>query len=218
LKENSVSPTDFPTTFYHNRKKAGQSDSEILTKFEFVIIIQLFCKPTRFVAADRFLRWFFRLAASSLNYPEQLSLRIFCMNIYVGNLPYSATEEQLRNMFGQYGEVVSASIIKDRDTGRSKGFGFVEMSDDAAAEEAIQALNEADMNGRNLKINQARPKEARSDRPRGGDRGGYRGGYGDKGDRGYGDKGDRGYGDKGDRGYNDRGDRGGYRGGRGDRY
>jgi len=92
------------------------------------------------------------------------------------------------------------------------------MSDDAAAEEAIQALNEADMNGRNLKINQARPKEARSDRPRGGDRGGYRGGYGDKGDRGYGDKGDRGYGDKGDRGYNDRGDRGGYRGGRGDRY
>lgn len=138
------------------------------------------------------------------------------MNIYVGNLPYSATEEQLRNMFGQYGEVVSASIIKDRDTGRSKGFGFVEMSNDAAAEEAIQALNEADMNGRNLKVNQARPKEARSDRPRsGGDRGGYRGGYGDKGDRGYGDKGDRGYGDKGDRGYNDRG---GHRGGRGDRY
>ena len=85
------------------------------------------------------------------------------MNIYVGNLPYSATEEQLKNMFGQYGEVTSASIIKDRDTGRSKGFGFVEMPDNSAAEAAIQALNEADMNGRNLKINQARPKEARSD-------------------------------------------------------
>jgi RNA recognition motif-containing protein len=112
------------------------------------------------------------------------------MNIYVGNLPYNATEEQLRNMFSQHGEVSSASIIKDRDTGRSKGFGFVEMPDDSAAEEAIQALNESDMNGRNIKVNQARPKE---ERPRGGDRGGYRsdrggdrGGYrgGDRGDRG----------------------------------
>ncbi|MDD3147940.1 MAG: RNA-binding protein, partial [Candidatus Riflebacteria bacterium] len=81
------------------------------------------------------------------------------MNIYVGNLPYSATEEQLRTMFGQYGDVTSASIVKDRDTGRSKGFGFVEMTDDSAAEQAIQALNESDMNGRNIKVNQARPKE-----------------------------------------------------------
>jgi len=131
------------------------------------------------------------------------------MNIYVGNLPYSATEEQLKNMFGQYGEVTSASIIKDRDTGRSKGFGFVEMPDNSAAEAAIQALNEADMNGRNLKINQARPKEARSDsRPRGGDRGGYRSdNRGDRGGRG-------GYNDRED--YVDKGDRG-YRGGR-DRY
>jgi len=103
------------------------------------------------------------------------------MNIYVGNLPYSATEEQLRTMFGQYGEVTSASIIKDRDTGRSKGFGFVEMSDDSSAEEAIQALNESDMNGRNIKVNQARPKEKRERSDRG-DRGGYRGG--DRGDRG----------------------------------
>ncbi len=120
------------------------------------------------------------------------------MNIYVGNLPYNATEEQLRTMFGQHGEVTSASIIKDRDTGRSKGFGFVEMPDDSAAEQAIQALNESDMNGRNIKVNQARPKE---ERPRGGDRGGYRGG--DRGgDRG-GYRGERS--DRGDRG--DRGDR-----------
>ncbi len=103
------------------------------------------------------------------------------MNIYVGNLPYSATEEQLKTMFGQYGEVTSASIIKDRDTGRSKGFGFVEMTDDSSAEEAIQALNESDMNGRNIKVNQARPKEKRERSDRGGDRGGYRGG--DRGDR-----------------------------------
>ena len=106
------------------------------------------------------------------------------MNIYVGNLPYSATEEQLKTMFGQYGAVTSASIIKDRDTGRSKGFGFVEMSDDSSAEEAIQALNESDMNGRNIKVNQARPKEKRERSDRG-DRGGYRGGdRGDRGDRG----------------------------------
>lgn len=141
------------------------------------------------------------------------------MNIYVGNLPYSATEEQLRTMFGQYGDVSSASIVKDRDTGRSKGFGFVEMTNDSAAEQAIQALNESDMNGRNIKVNQARPKEARSDRPRTG------GGFRSSGDRGgfSSDRGDRGGygGDKGDRGGygNDRGDRGGYRGGRGgDRY
>ena len=104
------------------------------------------------------------------------------MNIYVGNLPYSATEEQLKTMFGEYGEVTTASIIQDRDTGRSKGFGFVEMTNDAAAEQAIQALNETDMNGRNIKVNQARPKEKR-ERSGGGDRGGYRGGN-DRGDRG----------------------------------
>ncbi|PKL47609.1 MAG: RNA-binding protein [Candidatus Riflebacteria bacterium HGW-Riflebacteria-2] len=104
------------------------------------------------------------------------------MNIYVGNLPYNATEEQLKTMFGQYGEVTTASIIKDRDTGRSKGFGFVEMTDDSSAEEAIQALNESDMNGRNIKVNQARPKEKRERSDRGGDRGGYRGN--DRGDRG----------------------------------
>jgi len=119
------------------------------------------------------------------------------MNIYVGNLPYNATEEQLRTMFGSHGEVTTTSIIKDRETGRSKGFGFVEMPDDSEAEEAIQALNESDMNGRNIKVNQARPKEERP-RTGGGDRGGYRSGGNDR--NGGGDRG-------GYRGGNDRGDR-----------
>lgn len=103
------------------------------------------------------------------------------MKIYVGNLPYSATEDQLKTMFGKHGEVATASIIIDRDTGRSKGFGFVEMSDDSEGEKAIQALNEVAMDGRNLKVNQARPKEERP-RTSSGDRGGYRGGN-DRGDR-----------------------------------
>lgn len=83
------------------------------------------------------------------------------MNIYVGNLPYNATEDELRSKFEEYGQVSSANIIKDRDTGRSKGFGFIEMPDDGEAEEAIQALNEFEMGGRNLRVNQARPKEKR---------------------------------------------------------
>ncbi|PKL42012.1 MAG: RNA-binding protein [Candidatus Riflebacteria bacterium HGW-Riflebacteria-1] len=104
------------------------------------------------------------------------------MKIYVGNLPYSATEEQLKAMFSKHGEVATASIIIDRDTGRSKGFGFVEMPDDSKAGQAIQALNEVAMDGRNLKVNEARPKEERPRNSSGGDRGGYRGGN-DKGDR-----------------------------------
>ncbi len=101
------------------------------------------------------------------------------MKIYVGNLPYSATEEQITTMFSQHGEVATASIIIDRDTGRSKGFGFVEMSDDSEGEKAIQALNETSMDGRNIKVNQARPRE---ERPRTNSGGGYRGGN-DRGDR-----------------------------------
>jgi len=97
------------------------------------------------------------------------------MNIYVGNLPYGATEAGLRELFGQHGEVESVSIITDRETGRSRGFGFVEMSDDAQAQQAITELNEKDYDGRSLKVNQARPK---GDRPRGGGGGGGRRGFG----------------------------------------
>jgi RNA recognition motif-containing protein len=87
------------------------------------------------------------------------------MNIYVGNLAYSVTEEELQNAFAQFGEVSSAKVISDRVTGQSKGFGFVEMPDDAAAQSAIDALNETALNGRNMRVNQARPRE---NRPTGG--------------------------------------------------
>ena len=87
------------------------------------------------------------------------------MNIYVGNLAYSVTEEELQNAFAQFGEVSSAKVLSDRVTGQSKGFCFVEMPDDAAAQSAIDALNETALNGRNMRVNQARPRE---NRPTGG--------------------------------------------------
>ena len=85
------------------------------------------------------------------------------MNIYVGNLPYSTTEDELRNLFTPYGEVVSAVIISDRYTGRSKGFGFVEMAVQREGETAIAELDGHLFNGRNLRVNMARP---RNERPR----------------------------------------------------
>lgn len=85
------------------------------------------------------------------------------MNLYVGNLPFRLSEEELRQVFEEYGEVKSANIIMDRETGRSKGFAFVEMDNDDDAQKAIDSLNEADLKGRNIRVNQARPKE---DRPR----------------------------------------------------
>ena len=83
------------------------------------------------------------------------------MNIYVGNLSYSATERELTDLFGTFGDVTSATIIKDKMTGRSRGFGFVEMSDDIQGEAAIEALNEQEVGGRRLVVNQARPREER---------------------------------------------------------
>ncbi|ABQ13241.1 RNA recognition motif domain-containing protein [Dichelobacter nodosus] len=88
-------------------------------------------------------------------------------NIYVGNLSYRTTEDELRNAFSQFGDVQNASIIKDRDSGRSKGFGFVEMPDAEAAKKAIESLNDKDLGGRNLKINEARPREMRPRRDKG---------------------------------------------------
>lgn len=86
------------------------------------------------------------------------------MNIYVGNLPYSLTEDDLRAAFSEFGEVSSANIIMDKMSGQSKGFGFVEMPDDSEADQAIKALNESALNGRNIKVNQARPRGERSPR------------------------------------------------------
>ena len=88
------------------------------------------------------------------------------MNIYVGNLAYSVTDDELRDAFAAFGEVSRASVIMDRDTGRSKGFGFVEMPDDAVAETAIKELNEKPIGGRNIRVNEARPREDRPRRPR----------------------------------------------------
>ena len=81
------------------------------------------------------------------------------MNIYVGNLPYSVRDDDLRELFAEYGEVSSAKVIMDRETDRSKGFGFVEMPDNGAAQAAIDGLNGNDSGGRPLRVNEARPRE-----------------------------------------------------------
>jgi RNA recognition motif-containing protein len=86
------------------------------------------------------------------------------MNIYVGNLPYTITEDELRGVFADHGEVATVNIITDKFSGQSKGFGFVEMPNQAEAEEAIGTLNESDVKGRNIKVNQARPREERPQR------------------------------------------------------
>jgi cold-inducible RNA-binding protein len=87
------------------------------------------------------------------------------VNLYIGNLPYRIDEDSLRQMFTPYGTVETAKVIKDRQTGRSKGFGFIEMGSQAEADAAIKALNETAVDGRNIKVNLAKPKEPR----RGGD-------------------------------------------------
>ena len=84
------------------------------------------------------------------------------MNIYVGNLPYTITEDELRDVFAEFGEVSRANVITDKFSGQSKGFGFVEMPNNSEADEAIKALNESSLKGRNIKVNQAKP---RGDRP-----------------------------------------------------
>ena len=83
------------------------------------------------------------------------------MNIYVSNLSFNVQDEDLREFFAPYGEVTSAKIINDRETGRSRGFGFVEMSDDTASKKAIAELNEATVEGRTIKVMEAKPKEER---------------------------------------------------------
>ena len=101
--------------------------------------------------------------------------------LYVGNLAYGVSNSELEEMFGAFGAVQSAQVITDRETGRSKGFGFVEMANDDEAQSAIQGLNGKDMNGRPLTVNEARPREER--RGGGGGGGGRKGGYGGGGRR-----------------------------------
>lgn len=97
------------------------------------------------------------------------------MNIYVGNLPYNVVEDDLREIFEEYGEVTSVKIISDKLTGRSKGFGFVEMDADQEAKKAIEELNNAELSGRNIKVNESRP---RTNDTRGGGGGGNRRSFG----------------------------------------
>lgn len=107
--------------------------------------------------------------------------------LYVGNLPYSVDETALQTIFAEAGTVTSTKIIMDRDSGRSKGFGFVEMSSPEEAQKAIETMNKKEIDGRALTVNEARPQEPRSGGFGGGNRGGYsnnRGGYNNGGGRG----------------------------------
>jgi len=100
-------------------------------------------------------------------------------NIFVGNLSFSATEDSIRQLFAQYGNVDRVSVVTDRDSGQPRGFGFVEMGNDAEGDQAINALNGYELGGRALNVNEARPKEQRGGG--GGGRGGYGGGGGGRG-------------------------------------
>jgi RNA recognition motif-containing protein len=139
------------------------------------------------------------------------------VNIYVGNLPYKITDTDMRELFAAYGEVSSVSMVKDKMTGQSKGFGFVEMPNDSEASAAIQGLNEKPVQGRNIKVNEAKPRE---DRPRtGGGRpggGGFGGGSRDGGGFGGGRSSGGGFSGgsrDGGGGRSGGGDRGGFGGG-----
>ena len=99
------------------------------------------------------------------------------MNIYVGNLSFETTEDQLREMFGAFGEVTSAAVITDKFTGESRGFGFVEMPTKNEAVAAISGLNGQEFNGRALNVNEARPRNDKPGGGRGGNRGGFKRGY-----------------------------------------
>lgn len=133
------------------------------------------------------------------------------MKLYVGNLPYSMGDDELREVFEEFGTVQSASVLMDRETGRSRGFGFVEM-DDEDGKNAMTALDGRDVDGRALRVNEARPREERSGGG-GGYGGGRGGGGGSRGGYGYGGGGRGGYGGGG----GGRGGRGGYGGGGGGR-
>jgi RNA recognition motif-containing protein len=126
--------------------------------------------------------------------------------LYVGNLPYSFRDSDMEQTFSQFGTVTSAKVMMERDTGRSKGFGFVEMGSDAEAQAAIQGMNGQNMGGRDLVVNEARPMESRPPRSGGGFGGGGGGGYGGgAGGGGYGggrrEGGGGGYGGGGRGGY-----------------
>ncbi len=132
------------------------------------------------------------------------------MKLYVGNLAFQTSSEDLQQLFAQAGTVESASVVEDRDTGRSRGFGFVEMASKEEGEAAIAQFNGKEFNGRNLTVNEARPREDRGNRGGGGGRGGFGGGRGGGGG-GYGNRGGGGGGRGGGGGYGGGGGGGGNR-------
>lgn len=158
----------------------------------------------------RFVNW----AAPPSSSGRPWGLRMSVTNLYVGNLPFGTTNEDLLEAFSQFGTVVKAQIIMDRETGRSRGFAFVEMSE--GIEQAIQGMNDAEFQGRRLTVNEAKPRE---ERPRGGG-GGYggAGGGGGYGGGGGGGRGGSGGGRSGGGGYGGSGGGSGGSGGGGDRY
>ena len=138
--------------------------------------------------------------------------------LYVGNLPYSVRDQDLEQAFGQFGAVTSAKVMMERDTGRSKGFGFVEMGSDAEAQDAINGMNGQSLGGRSIVVNEARPMEPRPPRSGGGGFGGGGGGYGGGGRSGGGGGYGGGGGGRGEGGFRSpygSGPRGGGGGGRG---
>jgi len=130
------------------------------------------------------------------------------MNIYVGNLPYNTSEEDMKKAFAEFGEVTSVAIIKDKVTGQSRGFGFVEMATDSEGKVAIEAMNGREFNGRKLTVNEARPRTEGGRPGGGGGRGGFGGGFGG---------GQGGGGGRGGFGGGQGGGRGGFGGGQGGR-
>ena len=135
------------------------------------------------------------------------------MKMYVGNLSFNTTEDQLRELFEAHGAVRSASLVMDRMTGRPRGFGFVEMDDPKCAQSAIEALNGQNVDGRDLTVNEARPRTESGGGGGGGGRGGFGGGGGGGGRGGFGGGGGGGRGGSGGGGGGGGGSRGGSRGG-----
>lgn len=146
------------------------------------------------------------------------------MNIYISNLSFDVNDSDLRELFEEYGAVSSAKVINDKFSGKSRGFGFVEMDNDEEGQRAIEELNQAEYDGKVINVSVAKPREDRPDRKRsfggggGGNRGGFGGGGGSRGGFGGGGGGNRGGGDRGHSGGFRGGDRGGDRGGYNSRY
>jgi RNA recognition motif-containing protein len=149
---------------------------------------------TRNLRRDRYDEATFSLESFSRRAPGQAPEEHthMAIKLYVGNLSFRTTSEELRELFSAAGNVETANVVEDRDTGRSRGFGFVEMSTREEAEAAIAQFNGKEYGGRNLTVNEARPREDRGFGGGGGGRGGYGGGGGGRGGGGYGGGGGRG--------------------------